>query len=280
MKKLAITTASALVALAALAAGAAAAEFPYYPEYADVFSQYDELTPLMAKKATIANPSFTDNAGDVVCEPLLLKNCIGMPLCYMVATYAARNLYIVEKWNEIIKNINAGKAMPAKSLAEEMGFYYSEGIIKRFNTLTISPYTYGVPLLTASGGFPALVGYVAAYKAAAQSFGDDDFYFTGIVGTGYYVVQTFVFETDAGERMAFEVDEFGEAGLADFEARREGSRRAVSYWHDALIERPEIGKRNRTKWSDLMRAISDDQANEEFPRVGAENVSQIEWAEP
>jgi hypothetical protein len=33
-----------VASLAAVAAGYAG-EFPYYPEYADVFSQYDEVTP-------------------------------------------------------------------------------------------------------------------------------------------------------------------------------------------------------------------------------------------
>jgi hypothetical protein len=258
-----------IVAVAALVAASAhaACEFPYYPEYADVFGRYDEVTPVMAKKAAMGYPGFCDNAGDVVCEPLLLKDCAGMPLCYMVGTYAAKNLYIVGKWNEVIKNVSAGEAMPAKALAEEMAFYYSEGIINRFNTLTVTPYTWNPPVLSASGGFPALVGYVAAYEAAVEHFGRDDFFFVGIIGTGYYVIQTFAFETDAGESVALEVDEFGEAGLANFEKRREGSRRAVRYWYDSLIGRPEMGERNRKKWADLIQRIPDDQAKEEFPRV-------------
>ena len=259
----------ALGTYALAAATHAAGEFPYYPEYADAFSQYDEVTPLMAKKAAIASPSFGDNAGDVVCEPLRLVNCIGMPVCYMVATYAARDLYIVKKWNRIIKDINAGKAMPAKSLAEEMGFYYSEGIINRFNTLTVPPYTYDAPVVSVSGGFPPLIGYVAAYETAAQSFGDDDFYFTGIIGVGYYTIQIFVFENDSGERVALQVDENRKPVLADFEASREGIRRAVSYWHDGLTEHPETAERNVQRWVDLSGAVPDDQANSEFPRVVA-----------
>ena len=54
MKKTLCIATSALLAAAAHAAG----EFPYYPEYADVFSQYDEVTPEMAKASVGGASSF------------------------------------------------------------------------------------------------------------------------------------------------------------------------------------------------------------------------------
>jgi len=242
-------------------------DFPFYPEYADLFSQYDEVKPLMAKKATIAKPGFTKSSGDVVCEPLLLKNYNGMPICYMVATYAGEDLEIVNNWNKIIKNINYGRAVPAKSLAEEISFFYSKDIIKDFRSLTISAYTYDVPVVTASGGFPALIGYVAAYEAAVEHFGNDEFYFTGIIAAGFYTVQIFVFEDDSRERLAIKVNEFREASLADLGALAEASLAFVQKWYKRLKEEPELGERNQAGWRNLMGLISDDQATQEFTRV-------------
>jgi len=41
-----------LVTLFGVAVARAACEFPYYPEFADLYSQYEEVTPAMAKAAT------------------------------------------------------------------------------------------------------------------------------------------------------------------------------------------------------------------------------------
>jgi hypothetical protein len=128
-----------IVALSALAAaGHAACEFPYYPEFADVFSQYDEVTPAMA----IAGIGAWPEEATTFVEPLLLRDANGMPYCYMIEAFPADEAELVARWNEVVAKLNAGARLPAAELAAELAALYA---------VEYAPFRFGEALKNVAG---------------------------------------------------------------------------------------------------------------------------------
>ena len=258
-----------VVALAAAAGAAwAASEFPYYPEYADLFSQYDEVTPVMAKKVAIASPHFNNGPDEIVCEPLLIKDIAGKPLCYMVASYHGSDLNVVSKWNNVIEIINTGRKTRAADLAREVAYFYGTDLFRDFSGLVIGPHTLeGTVLLIAEGFFPVLAGFNGAYEAAARITGNGDLYFSRIIGASYYTVQIFEFEDGDGEKVAIMVDKYLQPRLADLSKNAADMHGLVKHLYESYTDNPEKAEFNREDWENTLERVADDVAADEYPRI-------------
>ena len=192
-----------------------------------------------------------------------------MPYCYMVATYAGEDEAIARKWNNIIKDINSGLPIRADTLAEELRFFYdNEDVYRDFSCLNIATYTFDGPVPCADDGFfPGLAGYLAAYRVAAKSYADADFYFKRIIASGPHIVQTYEFEDKSGSRKAFKTDEFRIARPADLEELARVMEGYVHGIYERAKEHPEIIDGKLAVWDKLLNRVSDDEAEVEFPRV-------------
>jgi len=257
----------------ALAATAAAeCDFPYYPEYADVYSQYDEVTPLMAKKAAMVAPPFGVGPDAIVCEPLLVRDINRMPIFYAVAIYSGGELNEVKKWNAIVREINTGKRIPAAELAEKLDYFSEEEVRLKFNTLTVSTYTFEVNARNAYGGTPmALRGYFAAYAKAKKLLNSPAIYFARIISASFTHKQILEFEDDAGNKAYIKVKCIGgyehSAEVADLEKNAAKTRRLVEGWYNAIKEGNGPVAENLERWFNTQREITDEQASQEFLRV-------------
>jgi hypothetical protein len=261
-----------LVAItAAVATAFAECDFPYYPEFADVICLFDEVTPLMAKKAVMAGPALGFDPGDVVCEPLLIRDVNGMPLCYMVGTYRGDDLDVVRRWNTLIKKVNAREKIDARELAEELNFFYSEEIRSLFANESLSAYTFLGPTLGGSDKSPpfAFSGYADAYANAKEMFGGESFYFTRIVGAGWAYIQIFEFENRQGEKIYVEYDVCAEkkTSVADLYETEQRIRDWLRRMTTDVMKNPEKGEEKRTLWQKRVEAITDELAENEFPEI-------------
>lgn len=232
-----------VVAIGALGTAHAAGEFPYYPEFADLYSRYEEVTPATAKAAT------GRGEGEIAGEPLLLRDVTGMPYCYITATYAQADASRLEKWNEVIRKLNAGEPLDAAELAEEVKAYYAGDYGKAVGCQVMGAYTCeDVGRLVTEGFFPALSGYRSAYRLAASELGAEDIYFKRIIAFGEYTVQIFEFEDDAGEKTAVMVDEHQLAYQANLEENAAFMREAVRRLYNWFKENPDKAELNRERW--------------------------------
>jgi hypothetical protein len=257
----------AVLSVTTIVTAYAECDFPYYPEYADVFSQYDEVTPLMAKKAVIASPIFGEGVKRVVCEPLILKDNEGMPFCYMVATYAGSDLTEVRMWNKLIKKINKGVKLPAAELAEEIGYLYNNEFQTHISTYVVSPYTYNPPILaTSEKQFDGLAGYVSAYELATVELSGKPIFLSRIIGIGYWMAQIFVFSDSDGETTAVETDEYYRAEKVDIDKYAVIRRNKMKATYGSLKDHRDVSEKNEKSWSLILEKVPDDEANEEFPR--------------
>ncbi len=246
------------------AAGGAGCDFPYYPEFADRIGQYDEVTPLMAKKFVMVGPSVDFERGSIVCEPLLIKTMVGMPLCYIVGVYRGDDVGVVQELNNIIKEINSGAQIPADRLYEDLIPLYGED----FSSTSVETYTFQDGGLISTGGFPAaLVYYPEAVAKATEIFGTNDIYFNRIIGAGWAYFQIFEFENKAGETVAIETGYGGRAYLADLEEHKAVTRDGVRNWVASIDAVPDKVARNVQWWERLNKEIPDEMAAEEFPRI-------------
>jgi hypothetical protein len=264
-----------IVALGALAAAVAhaACEFPYYPEYADVFSQYDEVTPEMAIAGVGAWPGEATFA-----EPLLLRDANGMPFCYMIEAFPAEEAELVARWNDVIAKLNAGARLPAAELAAELEALYAveyapfrfgesaeigdgqRNPLLDFASAAVATFTFDPPggLLGASGGppFPALYEYTRAYRAASDHFDGDAFYFSRIIATGPFEHhQIFEFENDAGKKVALAPDRQRRMRVADVEEHASAMREKVREKYE-LFKKYDVGaEKNRARWEEIAAGL-------------------------
>lgn len=261
------TLAATLIVLST-AAAFAECDFPYYPEYRDRICQYDEVTPLMAKKAAMSNLSIGQKPGDIVCEPLLIKTIVGMPAFYMVATYNGKDLRVVRKWNAIVRDINVGSRMPAKELAERLAFFFGEKVFRQFTWVSIPTYTFLGTFQAASRGIPpALWGYEEAYERAKELYGRDDFYFARIIALGHAHVQAFEFVDRYGETVAIKVDKYERAGLANLKEITKRMHNWVNGWYELFDADPDLIERNASGWREIELKVPDEAAQKEFPKI-------------
>lgn len=253
------------------AAAFAECEFPYYPEFADRICQYDEVTPLMAKKAVMAEPCLGIDPGDIVCEPLLIRDVTGMPLCYMVGTYRGDDLDVVRRWNTLVKKMNAGEKIDARELAEELNFFYSDEITALCARQSLSTYTFMDSLYIGSdkGIAFGLVGYADAYAKAKETFGGGRFYFTKLIGLGWAYIQIFELQNREGEKIRVRYNDNGEKPTLNPDLNEETNR--VRYWLKRITiditYNPEKAEENRRIWQIYTEEIPDELAEKEFPEI-------------
>ncbi len=257
----------------ALAAGVHAAEFPYYPEYADVFSQYDEVTPLMAVAAVGGWPG-----GATFAEPLLLRDANGMPYCDMIEAFPAEEAELVARWNEVIAKLNAGGRLPAAELAAELEALYAveyapfrfgesaeirdgqRNPLLDFASAVVATFTFDSPggVLGASGGppFPALYEYGRAYRAASDQFDGDAVYLSRIIATGPFEYhQIFEFENDAGVKVALAPDRQRRMRVADVEERASAMREEVREKYELLKKDDASAEKNHARWREIAEGL-------------------------
>jgi hypothetical protein len=241
-------------------------DFPYYPEFADRFCEYEEVTPLMAKKSVMSAPFGFQHPGDIVCEPLLIKTVVGMPAYYMVATYAGDDLDVVRKWNAFVNKLNTGSKIPAKELAAELAFFFDEEVFRQFAWDSVHTYTFLGEIKAASGGIPpAFWGYEGAYEKAKELYGNDGFDFVRIIALGHAHVQAFEFADASGKMVTLEVDKYGRAEVTDLEKTKEEGRDWVSNWYALFEADPGLIERNVGGWRKL--EVTDEDAQKEFPQI-------------
>ena len=257
-----INTTKVLLALGALAAVAhAGCEFPYYPEYADLFSQYDEVTPAMAKAAAIKE------AKEFAAEPVLLRDVTGMPYCYVVTVYEnydAVKVKRIEKWDKVIKSINAGDKIDAGELSRFFANYYFGFYDTASRIHLTGAYTFEETRIGISGRkgvilLPALVpcfaGYIAAYSEAMLHFGYVPFYFTRVITFGTNAVQIFEFENEQGEKLSVLANERGGARTADLEENAGYMRNLALEKSEWVKNNPESARANHAKWQKLAAGL-------------------------
>ncbi len=243
-------------------------DFPYYPEFADRICQYDEVTPLMAKKVAISMGFHYQKPGDIVCEPLLIKTIVGMPAFYMVATYNGKDRRVVRKWNAIVTEINGGSRIPARELTERLAFFFDEKVFRQFAWVSIHTYTCLGRVQAASGGIPpALWGYEEAYERAKELYGRDDFYFARIIALGHAHVQAFEFVDASGETVVIEVDKYERASIANLDEITSNMHDWVNAWYELFDADPDLIERNARRWREIELEVPDDAAQKEFPKI-------------
>jgi hypothetical protein len=275
-----------VVALAGLGAGAhAACEFPYYPEYADRISEYEIVSPLLAKKFALEHPHPYAGAGSALCEPLLVRDIEGAPFFYSVTFYNGGDDNVAKKWNEIVAALQSIGKTPAADLAEKISFFEAADIRSKFRSITVSAYTFGTGPYSMYAGIPKPVrGYKTAYAKAQKELGAEDIYFSRLIGASYVENQIFEFENRSGEKVAVHVTVTGryryQAVIADLKGNGAQAKAVAKGWYDFLVSDPDSANRRRVKWGEIDRKVPDDLAGQELPRVTGENVGHIEWAEP
>lgn len=263
----------------------AACEFPYYPEYADKISQYEIVSPVLAKKFALEHPHPYAGPGSVLCEPLLVRDIVGAPFFYSVTFYNGDDEKAPQRWNEIVTILQSTAKTPVRELAEKLSFLGAEGFRGKFYSMTISAYTFGCGTYKMYSGIPYTVrGYRTAYAKAQQEFGAEDIYFSRLIGASYVENQIFEFENGSGEKVAVHVtlnlrSRF-EAVTADLEANAAQAKGVAKGWYDFLVSDPESANKRRDKWEETGSKVPDELAVQELPRVGTESVTHIEWAEP
>lgn len=265
MKKVAIAL------LVCAAAAFAECEFPYYPEFAEVVSQFDEVTPLMAKKAVMAEPCLGIDPGDVVCEPLLMRDVTGMPLCYMVGTYRGDDLDVAKRWNALVTRLNAGEEIDAQELAEECSFFYSDETRSLFANRSLAAYTFFSPTSAGSDRSPpfALVGYADAYATAKEAFPGERLRFTKIIGAGWAYIQIFEFQNPEGgkSRVLYEANGLKPTLSPDLDEEANKVRGWLKRMTIRIIYNPEEAEENRSYWRKVAEKVPDELAGREFPEV-------------
>ncbi len=265
MKKIAIAL------LVCSAAAFAECQFPYYPEFADVVCQFDEVTPLMAKKAVMAYPCLGKDPGDVVCGPLLIRDVTGMPLCYAVGTYRGDDLDVVKRWNVLVTRLNAGEEIDAQELAEECNFFYSDEIVSLFANTSLATYTFLGPTYCGSNKSPpfALVGYADAYAKAKEAFPGERLRFTKIIGAGWDSIQIFEFQKRDGEKVRVQYNVNAEKPTLDTDLNEQSNR--VRDWLKRItieiIYNPEKAEERRSFWRKRIEKVPDESAEQAFPEV-------------
>jgi hypothetical protein len=275
----------ALLIIAGFASAAAAAEFPYYPEYAEEFAKVEEVTPLMAKKVVMVRP-FICPVGAVVCEPLVIRDIAGKPIWISINAYAGNDLSLVDRYNGIVRSLNAGERFYASALELDLS-YFAGGA--DFAWVTLGAYTRNAPGFPAAsyGALPALSGYRTALAFAREELGNDDLYLNRIVGRGFSSGQAFEFETPTGETVIVDYDPCGGEVSALDAVKAKEVRREIVKSDAAVIERFAASGRLEERlreWAEIDAQIPDDVAADEYaripPRVPEKNLGQTERAEP
>ena len=244
-------------------------EFPYYPEYADIFSQYDEVTPSMVKKQVISEPMLGFDPGNVVCEPLVIKDVNGMPFCYMVATYRGDDLEVARRWNKLVRAINEGSPVNAEELAEDISFFKTPEITASFARQTIPTFTFEIPMVRASDkGIPfAFSHYDKAFRFAKNTLGNGEIYLNRVIAESYDYYQTFEFQ--AGDRNVVITinpeNEETEITASDVVGLRAKDR--VKGWADGIMKKGPNADKNRLYWIKLNAGIPDTEVEKEFPVI-------------
>jgi hypothetical protein len=274
-----------VVTLGALAATAAGCEFPYYPEYADRISQYEIVSPLLAKKFALEHPHPDAGAASVLCEPLLVRDIVGTPFFYSVTFYNGGDDDVAKKWNEVVAVLQLTGKKPAADLAEKISFFEAADIRSKFRSITVSAYTFGTGPYSMYAGIPKPVrGHKTAYAQAQREFGSEDIYFSRLIGASYVENQIFEFENGSGEKVAIHVtlnlrSQF-EAVIADLEGNAAQAKAVAKGWYDFLVSDPDSANRRRVKWEEINVKVPDEVAGQELPRITGENVGHIERSKP
>jgi len=254
--------------LATVAAAGAECEFPYYPEFADRFEEYDEVTPLMAKRRVMYRPMLYGAPGDIVCEPLLLRTETGMPYGLYVAIYKGRNKKLVRKWNAVVETFNSSEKIPADELNDRLAFFFKEKVYEEFATLVVAPYTLMQTVRASHKGVPcALRGYESGYAKARQLLHSDEIYFKRVIAIGCFQVQIFEFENDRGDVVAIEVDQYSVATPADMASYSEDMRTYVGNLYEGIDVNAHLVKDSVNIWRKVLAAVPEEEAAKKYPRI-------------
>jgi len=266
-------TAIIFVCAAAFAAAAVAeCDFPYYPEYADRISQYDIVSPLLAKKFALEHPHPYAGARSVLCEPLLVRDIEGAPFFYSVTFYNGGDDNVAKKWNEVVAIFQSTAKSSARELAEKISFFGAEDVSGEFYSMTISAYTFGTGPYKMYSGIPYTVrGYETAYAKAQKELGAEDIYFSRLIGASYVENQIFEFENGSGEKVAVHVtlnlrSQF-EAVIADLQGNAAQAKGVAKGWYDFLVSEPDSANKRRVKWEEIDRKIPDETVEGDQPTL-------------
>jgi hypothetical protein len=277
--------ASATLLLVGLAAASyATCEFPYYPEYADVFSQYDEVTVLLAKKFAVERGYVGTKPGAIICEPLLRRDVAGMPASYELSFYKGNDLDAARKWNDIIKTVNSGRKVPAAELGDKIKFFDDEEVYFKFQASVISAYTFGSGMYKAGGQPYGLSGYNAAYEKAADVLGTRDLFFDRVMSGDVLSSRVFEFEDRSGKSVAIGVPYYASDGcnteVIDLDLLTSLAEITARSYHRAVGADPAEFEKKRERWRSIDENIPDELVEKEFPRTNDGNVVHVEWAKP
>ena len=258
------------IAVAVLAAATAcvAADFPYYPEYAEEFAKVEEVTPLLAKKVVMTHP-FICPAGAIVCEPLVLRDIVGKPTWISINAYAGDDLSLVDRYNRIVRRLNAGERIDASELEQDLSYFRGSW---EFTWVILGAYTIhslGFPAAS-YGALPVLSGFRPALAFAREELGSDDLYFNRIAGTGFSQWQGFEFEAPTGEKVMVEYEACGgDVHLLDIEEYKAGSRETAKT-EVSIIESFEASGRFEERlraWAAIDAGIPDEVAADDYARI-------------
>ena len=254
--------------LLAAAAAHAECEFPYYPEYAGEFAKVEEVTPLLAKKVLMTRP-FICPAGAIVCEPLVLRDIVGKPTWISINAYAGDDLSLVDRYNGIVRRLNAGERLEASALEQDLSYFKGSG---EFAWVTLGAYTVhslGFPAAS-YGALPALGDFRPTLAFAREELGSEDLCLNRIVGIGFSLWQAFEFEAPTGETVIVEYEACGgDVHLLDIEKFTAGCREAAKL-DVSIIERFEASGRLEERlreWAEIDAGIPDEVAAEEYVRI-------------
>jgi hypothetical protein len=260
-------------------AARAECEFPYYPEFADVFSKYDEVTPLLAKKFAMITAVPGVRVGAYICEPLLLRDVTGMPLYNVLTFYNGYDPGVARKWNEIIKTINARRKVSASDLGEKLKFFEDEKVLWQFKAATISAYTFGCGMIEGGGSPRPLRGYNAAYEKAAAVLKNHDLLFTRMISGGYHYDQYFEFESRSGKKVAIlagfvPLNDYP-TEVADLDLLTTLNEISARSLYRTVGADPGRFEEKREWWKRIDESIPDERAGQELARVTEEPVFHV-----
>lgn len=273
-----------LLIIAGLASAAVAAEFSYYPEFADVFSKYDEVTVLLAKKFAMEGGYIDTMPGAIICEPLLRRNVAGMPASYELSYYKGNDLDVVRKWNDIITTVNKGQKVPASELGDKLKYFDDDEVYFKFKASVISAYTFGCGMYKAGGQPYGLSGYNAACEKAAEVLGTGDLFFTRVMAGDVLAARVFEFENRSGKSVAVGVPYYASDGckteVIDLDLLASLAEISVKGLYRSIGADPARFAEYNEQWKSLDERIPDELVKKEFPRTNDDNVFHVKQAQP
>jgi hypothetical protein len=263
------TLAATLIVLSTPAAFAES-DFPYYPPVEERFCAYEEVTPLIAKKAAMVTGPIGETAY-VICEPLNIKRLSGMPVCYQITYYNGKKMKRARKYNDLIRRINNGEKVLAREISDTLAEFRKKGFYDHCRPGYVKGQTFSAAVCVTGyrGIADAFNGFDACYEKAARAAGTNELYFTRFVGVGWTMLQTFEFETENGEKVliATGTQPFPSAHETSYAAIENRERKLYETFNDPAHYDMEVIKKNLEKWPVIEAGVPDEMAQKEFPKV-------------